>query len=351
MVSPMVVNAAELITILSAAALKFEPVLVTGMPGVGKTDICRSVADSLNYDFVLSHPAVEDPTTPGGLPWIVDGKAIFLPLGIFDRLINATRPTLWLIDDLGQAAPAVQAVYMQWLLAREVNGHKLPDCVSIVSCSNRRVDRSGVTGILESVKSRFITILEYQPSIEDWRGWAYAHLIEPLYIAFLAFRPDLLCAFSPTADLTNSPVPRTHAAAARILKLGLPESIEVKMLAGAVGQGCATEFMSFRRLAQQIGSVDSVLNDPAGAVIPSNTSALWAICIGLAARATPKNFKDILVYLERLVAERHGEFAALVVKDAVKRDPSIGHTQSFVKMSTGPVGVVYQGAIAQRGSN
>jgi hypothetical protein len=57
---------------------------------------------------------------------------------------------------------------MQLILARRVNSFTLPDCVSFVAASNRRQDKAGVTGILEPVKSRFATILEVSPDLDDW---------------------------------------------------------------------------------------------------------------------------------------------------------------------------------------
>ncbi len=58
------------------------PVLVTGAPGVGKSDIiARSAADA-DADLIISHPVVADPNDAKGLPW-PDGKgaATFLPFG------------------------------------------------------------------------------------------------------------------------------------------------------------------------------------------------------------------------------------------------------------------------------
>lgn len=126
------------------------PVLLTGAPGVGKSSIVEAAATAARYDVILSHPVVSDPTDAKGLPWPgKDGEsATFLPFGDLARAIKATQPTVWFLDDLGQAGPAVQASYMQLLLARQVNGHKLPDCITFVAATNRRMDRAGVTGIL-----------------------------------------------------------------------------------------------------------------------------------------------------------------------------------------------------------
>src|SRR5215469_10424441 len=163
------------------------PLLVTGAPGLGKTSIASQVAAKRMMDFIPTHPVVEDVTDSKGVPmgdlermmchWLIDGT--------LKQLCDTDRPTLWLIDDLGQANPQVQAVYMQWLLNRAVAGHKLSEHVSIVACTNDRTHNAGVQGILDPVKSRFITILELLADIDDWATWAYGNGVSPELIAFL----------------------------------------------------------------------------------------------------------------------------------------------------------------------
>lgn len=128
--------------LLSAFMSASTPVLLTGAPGVGKSSIVEAAAKQNGFDLILSHPVVSDPTDAKGLPWPgKDGEsATFLPFGDLAQALKATRPTVWFLDDLGQASPAVQASYMQLLLARRVNGHKLPDCVTFVAATNRRSD-------------------------------------------------------------------------------------------------------------------------------------------------------------------------------------------------------------------
>src|SRR5512146_1594126 len=153
----MAVTPSQLQELLSAAIPAREPVLVTGAPGVGKSDIVSQAATAAGAELILSRPAVSDPTDFKGLPWPDKdaNSANFLPFGDFHRALNAAVPTVWFLDDLGQSSPAVQAAAMQLLLARRVNGHILPDTVTFVAATNRRTDRAGVSGILEPVKSRF----------------------------------------------------------------------------------------------------------------------------------------------------------------------------------------------------
>ena len=59
----MSVNPSQLQAILTAAIPARLPLLITGMPGIGKTDTVESVTASLSNDLILEHPAVGDPQT------------------------------------------------------------------------------------------------------------------------------------------------------------------------------------------------------------------------------------------------------------------------------------------------
>ena len=69
------------------------PILVTGAPGVGKSDIVAQACSATGADLILSHPAVSDPTDAKGLPWPIAGtnEATFLPFGELARALKATK--------------------------------------------------------------------------------------------------------------------------------------------------------------------------------------------------------------------------------------------------------------------
>lgn len=329
---------AQALQLLAAAITRRKPVILTGAPGIGKSDIVAQAAAQADADVILSHPAVSDPTDAKGLPWVAPDAthATFLPFGDMARAMRAERTTVWFLDDLGQAPAAVQASYMQLLLAREVNGHKLPDCVTFVAATNRRTDRAGVAGILEPVKSRFASIVELEAHIDDWTKWALGSgRIPPELVAFLRFRPDLLSAFQPSADLTNSPSPRTWSNAADILTWQLPRDVQAEALSGAVGQGAATELLGFLSMFAQLPSIDGILMDPDHAGIPGEPSARYAVVTALAARAGEAAFPRVARYAERLHAAGAGDFAALLVRDSVRRHPGVVQTPAFVQLASG----------------
>lgn len=338
-------NPSRLQTFLANAIAAKLPVLITGAPGIGKSDIVAQAASDANADLILSHPVVSDPTDAKGLPWIASDKksATFLPFGEMMRAINAKTSTVWFLDDLGQASPAVQASFMQLILARRVNGHVLPDCVTFVAATNRRTDRAGVTGILEPVKSRFASIVELEPSLDDWCTWAIKKQLPVQLIAFLRFRPDLLQAFNPSADLVNSPSPRTWHNAAKLMQLGLDSTIEYEALKGAVGEGAAAEFTAFLQIARECPSLDGILLDAHNAPIPSKPAALYAVATGLANKATEANFSRIATYAERLTQAKHGEFAVLMLRDCLRRNPQLMQTSDFTKLASSETGKLFSG--------
>lgn len=337
----------ELTGFLKEAIPAKYPVLITGAPGIGKSDIVAQAAAAAEADLILSHPAVADPTDAKGLPWVGASRdeATFLPFGELARALRAEKLTVWFLDDLGQASAAVQASYMQLLLARRVNGHVLPEHVTFVAATNRRTDRAGVSGILEPVKSRFVSIVELEANLDDWTQWAFAHNIPAELIAFLRFRADLLSDFKASADLTNSPTPRTWAHVAKLLALDLPQGISHTAIAGAVGEGAAVEFTAFRRLFAELPNIDAILIDPDAAKIPDQPAALYATTTALGLKSNQTVFPRIARYAERLLDDGKGEFSALLIRDSIRRAPNVTQTPAFVRLVSSELGQLVSGGV------
>ena len=234
---------------------------------------------------------------------------------------------------------------MQPMLARAINGKKIPDCVTMIGATNRRTDRAGVSGLLEPVKSRFLSIVHMKAHLDDWKAWAFQHEVEGAIIAFLTFRPNLLHDFTATADLVNSPCPRTWGHASTILKLRLSEDIEQVVLAGAVGEGAASELAAYAKMYRELPDLDEVIKKPEKAPIYKESDAhiQWALCVGLATRTTVKNFPQIVVYAERLVEKKKSEFAVVLVRDALRKEKGVAQTPAFQALGNGPFGEVVCG--------
>jgi len=336
------VRVGQVIRLLQSAIPAGLNVMLEGPPGIGKTDGVGQATQSLAYDLIVSNPQTGDPTDIKGMPDIygTSGRRVadFIPFGEMAAVFSATRPTVWFLDDFGQAPAAVQAACMQLLLARRSGTHTLPDCVRIVSATNGRSHRGNVQGMLEPVKSRFATIVPVEAHIDDWSPWALGAHINPLVIAHLRTRPDRLSAFQPTADLTNSPSPRTWSSLSRWVNLRLDDDLRMETYSGAVGQADAAEFLAFEAQYQSGVTVDRVLIDPSGAPIPDDPSLLYVLAVGLAYRTDASTLGVIATYLERLVAGGQGEFAVLSLQSAVRADSAIQASKDYIRLISGPVG-------------
>lgn len=316
----------SLLSLLSGAFRNGRKVLIKGAPGIGKSDIVAQAATAAGSDLVLMHPAVSDPTDYKGMPAIVGAAAEFLPFGDLNRLIKAERPTVAFLDDIGQAPVAVQAALMQLILARRVNGHVLSPHVTFCGATNDTRHLAGCSGLIEPVKSRWDTIVELEPSIDDWTTWALDSGLVPELVAFIRFRPALLSAFKPTKELTNSPCPRTWASVGKWLADGVKD---LEVLSGCVGEGAAAELIAFLQLAAELPSLDAILLDPDGTMVPTKPAQLYAVTAGLARKANKGNADRVFRYLARLPKE----FEVYGVRDAVRSDKTVTQCRAFVEWS------------------
>ena len=319
--------------------------LVTGSPGIGKSDIlAQGVADA-GADSIVSHPVVSDPTDAKGLPWPAADheSATFLPFGDLARALAVTRPTAWVLDDLGQATDTVQASFMQPLLTHRAGGRQLPEDLVFLAATNRRVDRAAVKGMIEPVKSRFLSIIELVPDIDQWCAWALDHGICAEVVAFIRFRPELLDAFEPSADIVNSPIPRTWSHVSQLMSVELDPAIRAAAICGAVGDGAGSEFLAFLSLWAELPNIDQITIDPDSAAIPAQPGTLYAVCTALGRRVTAGNFPRIARYAERLTDANHGEFAALLLRDCIRSEPAVCNTTAFVHLTTGPLAGLISG--------
>lgn len=305
-----------------------ENTLLTGAPGVGKTSVVEQVVEQLGYDLIVTHPVVDDPTDYKGMPAVVShGKtkepsAQFLPFGDLWSMIEADRPTVVFMDDLGQAPPAVQAAIMQLVLARKINGHKVSDHVRFLAATNRRQDKAAVTGLITPLLDRFSTVLALDFDLEDWIAWGIAHETPAVLLAFARFKPDLLGKFEANKDMRKSPTPRSVAGLGRLMNLKLDD---YEVWAGAVGEGFATEFQGFYRTWLELPDRQEIYLNPDKVAVPTKPDVLYALMGSLAHGANKDNFEQTVRYLKRVPKE----FSVLCVKDAMLREPTVKTTKAF----------------------
>lgn len=301
--------------------------LIQSSPGIGKSDLVNLAVKQLGYDSITIHPVVEEPTDAKGLPAIVNGMADFLPYGNLRCMMEATKPLVVFLDDLGQAPQSVQAAYMQLLLAREINGKKISQHVRFIAATNRRADNAGVSGLITPLLSRFRATVELECDAGDWQKWAMQNGMPIELIAFIGLRPDRLSTFDPKNAREMKPFacPRTIAFLGEWLNAGV-DALET--MRGCVGEVFAAEFMGFRSIYNKVANLPAkVVLNPGKTEVPEERDVLFALSAALAYNASEKNIDALGIYTARIPAE----FRTFFWKASTGRNAKLMETNAFTR--------------------
>ena len=308
----------ELASTLALLVEARQPVVVWGGPGCAKSQIAQQVAAQAGREYVDVRALLLDPVDLRGIPWR-DGAdrtrwapPAFLPPSDADGswLIN--------LEELPSALPMVQAALYQLVLDRKCGEYELPEGAALIACGNREGDRGVVHRMPTPLASRFVH-LEIRVDATDWCAWGAANGIAPEVLFFVSMRPELLHAFNPQSTEKAFPCPRTWEMVSNIVhrRGGLDPVAERALFRGTVGEAAAVEFSAFLQVWLELPHPRTVIDDPEGAVIPGNASALIALCGSLYRMADDINLGAIVTYATRLRREV-GEF---LVGSCIRREP------------------------------
>lgn len=298
------------------------PGFLWGPPGIGKSNIVAQVAAELGIECRDIRMVLLDPVDLRGLPSVAAGVTTW---NAPDFLPTSGAGVLFL-DELNRAPTLVQNAGFQLILDRKLGDYTLPAGWSILGAGNREQDGGGVSRMSSALANRFIHI-EVTADLADWSSWATSHEIEPVVVAFLRFRPNLLHEFS--RDAHAFPTPRSWSFVSDIVKSRPAREVELAIIEGTVGHGPAIEFISFVDLWRKLPNIDAIIMDPEHAPVPDrhDVGTMYAISAALGSRSTSENFERILKYLGRIPTE----YAVFAVRDAVNRDQSLTSTGAFVE--------------------
>ncbi len=325
------VTAIQLIILLQFYINNMKPVLIVGAPGIGKSDIVAQVARLLRANFLIMHPVVSDPTDVKGMPFVIDNQAVWIPFGDLKAMMEAKKLLIVFLDDLGQAPPMVQAAFMQLLLLREVNGQKISDYVCFVAATNGKEHMAGVSGILEPVKSRFGTIVHLICDPLAWLDWAIKNGVNHKMVQFIRKQPQMLLQFEATADMRNTPSPRTVTFAAEALDYGMDADIERIGVQGAVGEAFAIDLYAFLSVYDELPDMDDALLHPNRVEMPTSASANLAFAGALGYYASDDNIKSVMKLIKRFKSPEYGSQALTM---AQARDKKIRKNKVVIEWLT-----------------
>lgn len=303
-----------------------QPLMIWGPPGGGKSDIVAQTAARLGRKLYDVRVALLDPVDLRGVPSVKGGVTrwnipAFLP--------SDGGPSLLFLDELNAGALDVQSACFQLVRDRKLGEYTLPDNCAIIAAGNRLEDKAAAKRMPSALSNRFVH-LDLETDHNEFTKWAIDHDVALPVISFIRFRPDSLMDFDPKERATATP--RSWEFVSNIFKTEPPEETEFDEYAGAVGEGHAAEFTAFLRIWRNLPNLDGILMDPKGSDIPDATkpdglATLFAVCVGLAHKATEDNFGRVIEYTNRLSPE----FGVLCVTDAVRRNKEVCNSAAYIK--------------------
>lgn len=303
------------------------PVFLWGPPGIGKSSIVAQIAKEADIDFVDLRLSLLDPTDLRGIPFFEaqNNEAIWAPPAFLPKADQ--EQGILFLDELNTAAPMVQAAAYQLILDRKIGEYRLPDGWAIVAAGNRESDRGVVFRMASPLANRFVH-LEMESSIHDWRKWAIMRGVDPVIIAYLAYRPDALFTFDTSKEAKSFATPRSWEYVNQIISSNPDPDLLMPMVSGAIGEELAASFLGFRSVSETLPSLDDILNGSEVAV-PDDTAALHILATSLSLRLAFETSTRILNNVVGFTLQVPGEFAVMIVNDLRERDIELDHVDNW----------------------
>ncbi len=297
-------------------------IFMTGGPGVGKSAICRQVAEEIKYGYKETFLLTRNPVD-FAVPFPDESKKFLKLLPLRSALPREEvdgKKGLWLLDEISSAPLAVQVVAQRIVWDRRLEEEKVPDGWSIVAAGNRITDKGLVYQLPSPLAGRF-TRIDIQPDLDDWvESFAMPRHISHEVIACLRMNADMLYKFDPAKYQGGAfPSPRGWEKVDRKMKnIGWVDEDFYTLAAGDVGMEGAGKLMAFLRVYDKLPKPEDVIN---GKVIMDETedrSLLFALAGTVVNYVVQSKKKDIMkLFLKNAVIPAPATFAVIMMKDVI----------------------------------
>lgn len=295
--------------------------IMCGSPGIGKSQIYQQVADMFNLLLIDVRLGQCDVTDLNGFPTIVGKKASYVPMDTFpiegDAIPEGYSGWLILFDEITSAVPALQAAAYKIILDRKIGQHNLHKNVAVCAAGNLETDNAVVEPMSTALQSRMVH-LELVVDHKEWLEWAAPNGIVHKITSYINFKPGNLYTFNPDHTDKTYACPRTWEFASRILNVAEEGSKDLlPMLAGAISEGVAREFLGFCKVYENLPTVAQIMASPDTLKVPSEPSILFALSGSIAHNATKENFAQLIKFVERIPVE----FQVVTLRETLRRNP------------------------------
>ena len=321
------VNAVELEECLTEDLKAGLTPMVSSSPGMGKSDIIRTIATKFKLKVIDFRVSQCEPVDMQGYPGVINGRMTFHIPEYFpiegDKIPDGYDGWLLFLDEFNSGNKQTEAAAYKLILDREVYKYKLHSRCLIAAAGNLTTDRAIVNTQSTATTSR-LTHYRMRVDHKVWVDWANAHEIDHRIISLIKFKPELLHRFDTSTNELTFPCPRTWEFASKvIIRKATIDHITKTRLAGTIGEGAAVELATYSEIYQNLPTIEQILSNPkSGWKLPKEPSELYAVTTMLAHNSTPDNINKLIVAINRLPTD----FQVITFKDIYKRTPVLkGH--------------------------
>ncbi len=321
------VNAVELQECLTEDLKAGLTPMVSSSPGMGKSDIIRTIAEKFKLKVIDFRVSQCEPVDMQGYPGVTNGRMTFNIPEYFpiegDTVPDGYDGWLLFLDEFNSGNKQTEAAAYKLILDREVYKYKLhPRCL-IAAAGNLTTDRAIVNTQSTATTSR---LTHYRMRIDHkvWVDWANGHNIDHRIISLIKFKPELLHRFDTSTNELTFPCPRTWEFASKVItNKAKIDHITKTRLAGTIGEGAAVELATYSEIYQNLPTIEQILKNPkSGWKVPKEPSEQYAVTTMLAHNSAPDNIDKLIVAINRLPVD----FQVITFKDIYKRTPILkGH--------------------------
>lgn len=250
------VNQTQLLDVLLNVAT-VRPVFIWGAPGIGKSSIVESFAESLGLPCISLLGSQLAPEDIIGVPQIIEGKSVFCP----PRMIARNEPYCLFLDELNACSQEVQKAFYSLIHDRRIGEYFLPEGSIVIGAGNRAQDNAIVKPMSSALINRMFHV-ELAASHRDWLDWAGKNGIHPLVIEYIGLRPDHLWKQPPKTEEPFSTPRSWHMLSDAMYSYG--DSItekELEILAcGCLSPHHATQFRAFYKQIRNRYALSAIID-------------------------------------------------------------------------------------------
>ena len=248
-----------------------------GSMGIGKSALCRQVANDNYLWLVMISLAQFEPTDIGGMR-MPDGEGmrVLRPDWVvtndkWEKLkTEGYKGILYVFDELPQAPVLNMNIYAQICDEYRIGEYKLDRSYCyVMSAGNKLSDKAGTNAMPSHLIDR-LSFLEVEANLDDTCNYFAKTGVDYRIISWLRFQPEFLHQFQ--RGVNAYPTPRSHERVSTMLRWNLDAEAMSEAISGQIGASAYANLKTHMDIHEKCPDVDKLIADPMNCLLYTSSS-------------------------------------------------------------------------------